>query len=299
MILRCDYAAHEAFVAPARPTAAAWRFILGLALVVGCYVALGRMFFYVLNMWAGTSSPAFADQVLEGLTPLPMLVLLFTFVFVTLAVAFVVRCFHRRPAWGLLGPMPLALRQFRAVLVLLIVLGAGLFVLPPWDMGGPLVPNLSMGLWAALLPVSLIALFVQVSAEEVLFRGYIQQQLAARFRSPLVWMVLPSVLFGLGHYLPEEAGENAVFIAVWASVFGILMADLTARAGSLGPAIAVHFYNNAVAILIVSVPDSLSGLALFHAPFGLADAATVRAWMPVDFAHMFVAWLVARLAIGR
>ena len=77
------------------------------------------------------------------------------------------------------------------------------------------------------------------------------------------------------------------------------MADLTARAGTLGPAIAVHFVNNVTAILIVSMPDNLSGLALYLSPFSLADTEAVRAWLPVDFGFMLVSWLTARLAIRR
>ena len=71
---------------------------------------------------------------------------------------------------------------------------------------------------------------------------------------------------------------------------------VTARAGTLGPAIAVHFFNNVVAIVIVSMPDSLSGLSLFLSPFSMTDAEEVRAWLPVDFAMMVVSWLAARLA---
>ena len=82
-------------------------------------------------------------------------------------------------------------------------------------------------------------------------------------------------------------------------MFGVLTADLTARAGTLGPAIALHFINNVSAMLIVSLPDDLSGLALYVVPFSLEDTAAVRAWLPVDFALMIVFWLAARLAIKR
>jgi membrane protease YdiL (CAAX protease family) len=156
-----------------------------------------------------------------------------------------------------------------------------------------------LGTWILLLAPSLIFVLIQTSAEEIVFRGYVQQQLAARFSSPLVWMVLPAVLFALGHYLPDTAGDNALMIAAWAGMFGILMADLTARAGTLGPAIAVHFWNNVSAILIVSLPDDLSGLALYLTPFGMNDTEALRAWLPVDFAMMIVLWLAARLAIRR
>ncbi|MGB3246017.1 MAG: type II CAAX endopeptidase family protein [Sulfitobacter sp.] len=293
------YRAHKQFVAPAIPTAALWRLLAGLVLAVIGYVALGRMFFQFLYGLTQQTNPSFVDEVLDGLTPGAMLVMLFSFAFMTMAVVVVVRLIHHRSAFSLFGPLPMAFRQFRAVIVSLAALGVVIFVLPPWDMGGAITPNLRVGPWLALLPLSLLAVFVQISAEEIFFRGYIQQQLAARFASPLIWMVLPSALFALGHYLPGDAGENALMIALWAGIFGILMADITARAGSLGPAIALHFYNNVTAILIVSLPDDLSGLALYHAPFGLEDAEAIRAWLPVDFAHMFVAWLVARLAIRR
>ena len=68
---------------------------------------------------------------------------------------------------------------------------------------------------------------------------------------------------------------------------------------TLGPAIAVHLANNAIAILIVSAPDNLNGLALFLIPFDLSDTQAARPWLMVDFMVMIVSWLVARIAIRR
>lgn len=299
MIFRLNYAAHAGYIAPALASAAVWRLLLGFGLAVVGYVALNQMFFQVVYSFIGTKSTALYDQLLNGRTPQAMYLLLFSFVFMTMSVGVVVRLVHRRSVLSLLGDLRLATRQFAAVSIMIAGLMAVLFVLPPWDMGGEFVANVPLGQWLMLLPVSLFAVFIQVSAEEIVFRGYVQQQLAARFKSPLIWMVLPSALFAFGHYLPGAAGENAVIIAVWAGVFGIMMADLTARAGTLGPAIAVHLLNNVSAILIISLPNDLSGLALYLAPFGMEDAAAMRAWLPVDFALMFVSWLVARLALRR
>lgn len=293
------YAPHTGFVAPAEQGRALWRLVFGFMLATAGYVALTRLFIETVFSATAETNPNFAIEIFEGQTPLAMLLLLSTFVFMALPLAVILPTLHKRGFLSLVGPLPLAVSQFVRVFVPLVVLGGALMLLPPYDMGGPLVPNLPPVVWASLLPLSLIAVFVQISAEELVFRGYVQQQLAARFASPLVWMVLPSVLFALGHYNPEEAGSNAWFLVIWAGIFGMLMADITARSGSLGPAIALHFYNNVTAILIISVPDSLGGLALFHAPFGLADEAVVRAWLPVDFAHIFVAWLVTRLALRR
>ena len=299
MIWRFNYMAHEGFIAPARSSAALWRFVLGFCLAVVGYVALNHMFFQAVFTFVGTNSSALFSQLQSGSTPQAMYLVLFSFIFMTMAIGVSVRLVHRRSAIGLLGDLRLFVPQFIAVSGAMLGLTLVVFLLPPWDMGGAFVPNVGLSHWLLLLPLSLIAVFVQVSAEEIVFRGYVQQQLAARFRSPLVWMILPSVVFALGHYLPNTAGENALIIAVWAGVFGIMMADLTARAGSLGPAIAVHLWNNVSAILIVSLPDDLSGLALFLAPFGMDDTSAMRAWLPVDFVMMFVSWLAARLALRR
>lgn len=204
---------------------------------------------------------------------------------------------QQRAGITLFGPIPRVFYQFRRTLAGLMLLWGVMTLLPPYQIEAPLEPNLALGQWLRLLPVALLAVLVQVEAEELLFRGYLQQTLAARFVSPWGWMVLPSAVFAMGHYIPREAGENAVLIAIWAGTFGILMADLTARAGSLGPAIAVHLVNNVVALLILGSPSSLNGLALYLLPYELSDSAVIRPWLWVDFALMLVSWLVARLAI--
>ena len=105
-------------------------------------------------------------------------------------------------------------------------------------------------------------------------------------------------MFGWGHYAPSETGDYAVIWVIWAGVFGLLMADLTARSGTLGPAVAVHFVNNLSAFLFVSLPDDLSGLALYTLPYGLDDDR-MSVLLYVDFVFIIVMWLAARLVIRR
>lgn len=292
------YAAHDRLIDPARAHAQLWRLAVGLVLVAAVSFGLNSALGALLIAW---DAPFWSDQLAsgQGSSPLAMFVMLGSFGFVTLGVFVAAHLVQKRRPLGVIGPIPQTLRQFRAVLVVLIGLSAALAILPPYGIGPPLVENMAPGVWLALLPLSLLVVLVQASAEEILFRGYVQQALAARFSSPLVWMVLPSVLFALGHYLPAQAGENALPIAVWAGLFGILMADLTARAGTLGPAIAVHLVNNVTALVFVSLPDTLSGLALYVVPYDMADTEYLRDWLLVDFALMIVTWLAARLAIRR
>ncbi len=293
------YPAHQVFYEPAKRTAQLWRLVVGTGLAITLYLTLNIFYGQFIRDVIQHDVPDIFGQLDRGDTPLAMYLLLASFALMLISTVFVTRMLHHRSALSLLGPSDRFVPQFAAVTLALIALGIVLTLLPPWDMGGALVRNMDLGRWLLLLPLSLIVVLIQVSGEEVFFRGYLQQQLAARFQNPLAWMVLPSVVFGALHYDPATAGEHAAIIALWAVVFGMLMADLTARAGSLGPAIAVHFCNNVSAIVFISLPDNLSGLALYLAPFGMADTEAMRAWLPVDFALILVTWLAARLALRR
>lgn len=290
------YAAHEGLIAPVRERSQIWRMLCGLAIVAIVAISLNGA---VIALLTAYGSDAWINAVFSGTTAAGLLLVLATFSFITLGVALAARQMQKRSLVSVIGEFTTTRTQFWRVFRLLLLLGLAIALLPPYDMGEPLTPNLAFSTWLLLLPFSVIAVLIQVSAEEILFRGFIQQSLAARFRSPLVWMVLPSALFAAGHYLPVEAGENALLIAVWSGLFGLFAADITARAGTLGPAIAMHLFNNLIALLFIAMPGSLNGLALFLLPYEMSDTGTLRAWLVVDFAVMVVTWLAARIAIAR
>lgn len=296
------WAAHAAFVAPAQRHCEIWRVVVGLVLVIAIGLALNTSFSRLIaavapQFWVDHLQ--FSSQV--GRTPMAIIVALSTFGFFLMGVVFVVKVLHDRAALTLIGAIRPAWKQFQAVVCVLALIGVAVWLLPPYGTSLEIEPNpnLTFATWLGFLPLALGALLIQCGAEEILFRGYLQQQLAARFRSPAIWAAAPAFFFALGHYAPSQAGENAILVALWAFVFGLLMADLTARAGTLGPAIAVHVVNNFSALLIISVTNDMNGLALFVSPEAANDPDLIRAWLPADFAALFVAWLGARLAIRR
>jgi membrane protease YdiL (CAAX protease family) len=289
-----DYTAHRFLTGPAKDKSELWRLVAGLFMCVSITVFLYAFF---LTIVFGASDMFGITVEDSGRTASGLVILLTGFGASTVAVFLVVLTLHRRPFRTVFGPLLLVVPQFVRVSVAMVLLLLAVLVLPPWGYGDPLVQNMALGKWLAILPLTLLAILIQTSAEEILFRGYMQQQLAARFNSPLVWMVVPAALFGLMHYDPAAAGEHAFTVVIWAFVFGLVTADLTARSGSLGPAIALHFINNVSALLFVSIPGQLDGAALYVLPFGMEDAEQMRAWLPVDFALICVSWLVARLAI--
>ena len=267
------YAAHEILVAPARRTAGMGRLGAGVCLTVAIFLMLSVVWAGLLPLIFGVEGWArIMPGVATATTPAGVLVNLFTFALL------------------------LAARQFGRALLAVAVLYGGLALVP---LPEALVPerNLAAATWVMFLPLALVALFCQVFAEEVAFRGYLQSQLAARFTSPVIWLGLPALAFGLLHVDSATYGANGWLVMLWATGFGLAAADLTARFGTLGPATALHLVNNFSAILVAAPKGQFDGLALYVFPFSLHDEAAVLAVLPADILMLLCGWLAIRVAL--
>ena len=94
-------------------------------------------------------------------------------------------------------------------------------------------------------------------------------------------------------------GGAAPWIVLSTTVFGVIAADLTARSGTLGPAIALHFSWNFCSIGLLGFPDYLGGLALLSYDFSIMDEEKLISLMPYDAAFMLLAYLTVRIALRR
>ena len=292
------YAALARLSGPATARAELWRLAIGIAVALTVAFGLNQAFFALAAVLLPDETfwTLMAD-VQEADTPRGLLILLALMGTLGIGTVVAVETVHRRGSSTLIGPLPLALRQFLRVSVAIVLLTAAVALLPPWPLTRALEPGLDPGRWLALLPLTLVALLIQTGSEELFFRGYLQTQLAARIRHPAVWLILPSGLFAAAHYAPGLYGDNALLVTLWAGLFGLAAADLTARAGTLGPALAMHFVNNVTAIALTSMQGEMSGLSLSQLPFGPADSAALRALLPLDLAMIGLGWLAARIAI--
>lgn len=172
------------------------------------------------------------------------------------------RFWQKRGPGSLIGPAPRTLHDaVLSALVAVLVLG-GLFGIGLPFSGLP-ESNRALGEWLVWLPAALVVLALQSGGEEIFFRGYLQSQLAARFRLRIVSMGLPALLFGLAHYLPTLPTAAALLYVGVTVLFGLLAADLTMRTGSIGAAWGFHAANNAMIILFIAPEGSVSGLALW------------------------------------
>lgn len=291
------YRAHAAFVAPARARPDLWRLLLGLILTMVVYaLGIGAIFLGIAAVSGLDGAQTWMLAMADGTGPTGTLLLLATFIGMALGPMIAVRLLHARPARGLFGPRSRTLRDFCVVLLICAAVYAVSSLLPlP---GAPPQPNLEPAIWFSFLPLAIMGVLLQTGAEEILFRGYLQQQLAARFASPVMWMVLPSALFALLHYQPDIMGDNTWLMIGAVFVFSLLAADLTAVTGSIGAAWGMHFANNALAILVVSADGPLSGLALYTAPISPASPE-IRPLFLLDIATTIALWGVIRIVLIR
>ncbi|WP_163847524.1 CPBP family intramembrane glutamic endopeptidase [Pseudooceanicola aestuarii] len=231
-----------------------------------------------------------------GAEPAQVVLMLGSFALPGAALLLVWRLIYGQGPGALTGPPRRALRQFGTVLAVAAPLAVFALVLPNPDLGQP-VPNLAPAIWLAWLVPGLVALLVQVSVEEAVFRGFLQNRMAARFRSRVLWLGLPALIFGVMHFDPRTV-ETAPFLIGIATLFGLIAGDLTARSGTLGPAIALHLVNNFLAIFCVSLGGGLSGLALYLYPEA-PDGGALAAQAPAEALMLAILWLAARIALRR
>jgi membrane protease YdiL (CAAX protease family) len=282
----------DAFVTPAKARKSGWFLVLGLVLIVIFYLEFMYLIIFLLSCFIGvgetlTTKFGWIMRLLASRdTPLAMVATLSTFVGMIGSVLLTAWILRERSPLSLLGKGPvlrnmLISGSILALLLTFSTLVAHLF----FDMQ----PNLPLTIWFKWLPIALPLLFIQITAEELIFRGYLQQELAARYSSPKIWMLVPSLVFGALHWDTEQFGPNAWLLVVGTTLFGLFAADITARTGNLGAAIGLHFANNFFALFITTIDGSMTGLGLYLTPFTPENH---------DLMRMLLLWDIGLVAIA-
>lgn len=253
---------------------ALWRIILGALLIGGLWFAASFALVHAAaalimireGIWPGSLGVVFDLVDLTTLTndPLWPFVALLSIASLWPSVWLVMKIIHGRSIRDLLGVERRLLwsdfaRSASVTLLVGFVLGPIALLIDPTIERG----SASLSSWLAAAPLLLVALLLQSSAEEILFRGYLQQKLAARFATPLIWLVLPTALFTLGHW--ESGASTAINLAGLFIILGfsLSMTWLLVASGNLAAAMGAHFGNNIGAVMIFSYQRDLGATALF------------------------------------
>ncbi len=255
----------------ARPKASLWRTLVGVLIIVTVW--MGWSFLVVLAtilVSAFTVREAFdlnevITSIVEAETPLMTLVILSTFLGLWFGVWIALRLMHDGQRMKTLFSPEGRVRGNEFAQGLLVVAGY-LAINIGLSLAAGFVPYrsaLPVQDWAVFaLPVALLIYF-QSSGEELAFRGYLVQQLGARFNSAIVWGFLPAFLFGWGHFTSEPTLEFGLYYVASTTLFGLVAAATIWRTGGLAAAMGLHVGNNIAAFLLVGIDDTMSSTQLW------------------------------------
>lgn len=297
------HAPMRSFAAPALPPVRIWVPIAGLAIAE---LAFDLMWLPVAGL--------VGDARVEGTDAAALTLVLVAYGLPVMALGLWMRRMQGRGVATLFGPAARVhvdlLAAAKGAVLVYVAMTVALALVPvdaPADSGGTVRP---FATWLAVIPFAAVAILVQSAAEELIFRGYMMQELFARFRSRSIWLGVPAVLFGAVHFVNGSGAADGLFYAIWAAALGLACGDLVARTGSIGAAIGLHWVNNMFAMLFFGTEDAVdSGYALFLSPAdpvvapdpGLAAFFTGPGLLDLAIALVWVGnlWLAARLALRR
>ncbi|HSF94905.1 MAG TPA: type II CAAX endopeptidase family protein [Thermohalobaculum sp.] len=274
----------EQFAAPGTLRPGLWRLVVGVAIILLIWVlwtAAVLAAVALVNLASGMSVDdaltAMQAQIGSG-EPLGVILTLLTFAGIWPGTWAALRLMHAQRFATLLSPTGL-MRWSEFGTGLLLAVGFWLLTLA-FGMalaGAPARSDLPLGLWLAALSPLAVLVFFQASGEELIFRGYILQQLASRYRSPMIWAFLPSFLFGLLHYSGGAGlGIGWHYVAV-TTLFGLAAAAMVWRTGSLALAMGMHTGMNMFSLSVVGIDGIIDGTQLF-----IYDGASARVLFLTD-----------------
>ncbi len=260
----------EFYAAPGTARRGLWRLFVGIVVIAAGWFGwtVVVMVAFVLYKLAGglgvrealTALTAFLDTT----SPASVIFQLATFAGIWPATWAALRLLHGQPFATLLSPEGrMRWGDFGRGLALaagfwVITMAFGLAIV-----GMPARTDLALSAWVLAFAPLAVMVFFQASAEELIFRGYILQQLAARWRNPLIWAALPAFLFGLAHYSSgSELGIGWHYVAV-TLLFGLAAAALVWRTGSLAAAMGLHTGMNLFSLSGVGLEGVIEGTQLF------------------------------------
>lgn len=291
----------DAYVAPARVRPGWWRILIGILFilvmwVIGTVVVLfGWLAWNIVALGEFDAAMGQLDALMAGGgSPAFIVVMLMTFVGVWFGVWIAMAALHGQRFMTVFAPGP-GRRPGGFVTGVLLALA---FVVPTLAgamlVSEPVRTETTLGTWALWIVPFGVLIFVQAVGEELIFRGYMQQQLAARCRHWLVWAVIPSVLFGLLHFANAETLEGALLYTAVTFLMGLILAVTVWRTGSLWTASGIHWGNNLSALVIIGPGGTLSGAQIWSFP---KDDLAVLMW--VDLAAVIVVLALVLSPLGR
>ena len=293
----------EAYTACAGAYCAVWRTGLGILIIAVSYgggtYLLGILAIKIAESIQLGAGYAMVFELATSSSKRAVLIALFSAVLMLPGLWLALKTVHHRSLRSVIAPTGRVHWGNYMRAVLFVALFAGGSSLPVL-INAEFTQQLGLGQWLPWLAPALLLIFLQTATEELVFRGYLMQQLAARFHSRWVWWVLPAMLFGALHYNPLIYTDNTWLVVASAVLSGLIFGDITARSGDLSIALGLHFANNLTVILLLGVPGQLSSLSFYLQKLNVRDVDVMRLEILTSAGIMLAVYFVYLLVMrGR
>lgn len=254
------------FIEPAREKSQFWRTLLGFVLIAAVFLGLTVVLIiglvFIMEQKQLGLGYSLTAQLQQGRTIFATLASLGMIALVIPPLWLVMRFLHKRPLRSLISPnLAINWSQWRTGAFIVLAIGSVSAAIT--FATTEVTQQMPISTWLMWSIPAVALLFLQTTAEELFFRGYLLQQLAARFKSRWIWWVIPALIFGSLHYNPTIFGDNAWYVVATTVLMGLILADITTRFGSLSAAMGLHFANNLIVMMFLNSAGQLSGISLF------------------------------------
>jgi hypothetical protein len=150
------------------------------------------------------------------------------------------------------------------------------------------------GSWLPMLLIAAVAFFVQASTEEMVYRGYLTQFVAAFTRAPLLILGIPACVFALPHF-GNVAGASGFLGLLPYLLMGLMYGLLAWRSSSLWMSAGVHLGNNwFITMFVGNAAETIPKLSLFTTHGNTSAPGLVAGVVIQGFAVICLAEIVLR-----
>ncbi len=230
-------------------------YIIGFILVIFISLILGQMFFIVGEIIIPLNSPSLNIFKFT----------FFSFIFSFISVPLLIGLLHNRPWWSI--AMPEKKIEFKNFFIGFFIVLSINFILNIigyfYDPSKYVYSGFNGYEWLLLFFLAFLAFFIQVATEEMVYRGYISQFIFRITKSPILVVLLSSIVFSLPHF-GNITGANGIFAVLPYIEMGIMFGWLAYRSGSLWMSIGAHMANNwFITMFVGSNLEKIHKLSLF------------------------------------
>ena len=275
-----------------------WKYLLVFfVLFITANIVAAIVFGLVIDFNIAPNPENPADLSVYGIDPnLGLLLFLIPFIASLFLFAFLLTPFHKRNLYNIInGTNSMRWNRFFFAFGLWSILMAIYLIGAYFSNPDNFILNFELKSLLILVFISLLFIPIQASLEELLFRGYLAQGVAAWTKSRWLSILIPGILFGAIHFFNPEVKEFGVFVALSQYIFfGLLFGLMTTLDDGTEIAMGAHSANNVFLSIFVTFDSSVLQTPALFKQVEIHPWIELLALIIMSMVFIFIAYQVYR-----